>query len=438
MKKPDKALRRRLTAAGVWLSRLLVGGTFTFSGLTKSIDPWGTYYKVDSYFAAMHIETGDGTALFCAFALSALELLTGVMVLLGCYRRVAAWAASAIMAMMLPLTLWIAVADPVADCGCFGDALVISNWATFWKNVVLGAACVWLVIYGRRVMTLVNPYLQWIGVVATLAFNIAVQTVGYNVQPVIDFRPFPDGTHLFESGDAGDDEGDYVFVYAKGDERREFGIDDTLPDEESGWHFVERRSLEPSVRIVRSQPESKSLRLWSEDGNEDVTESAAPADGEGLLVVIPDITRLSMSSSWRLNELYDLAIARDVEMAAVAAATPARIATWRDLSLAEYPIYTAEDTELKELVRGNPGVVYLRDGEIVWKTTLSSLDTDCLERGEEVEACPVSNLARPRSAVWRRIYGYYLLVMGLLVAATLTESGVTEFRRRKHRKKKKN
>ena len=119
------------------LMRLTVGGVFIFSGFTKGVDPWGTYYKISDYLGAMGLGEWTGTALLLAAALAALEFMLGVAIAVGAYRRSAPWVALLVMLVMTPLTLWLAVTGAVPDCGCFGDALHMSNWATFGKNILL-------------------------------------------------------------------------------------------------------------------------------------------------------------------------------------------------------------------------------------------------------------------------------------------------------------
>ena len=141
---------RKSVEIATWIIRLAVGSVFMFSGFAKAIDPYGTLYKVDAYLASMSLDIWPNLELVGVFALCAAEFLVGVFILTGCFRRSTAIIAAIIMAFMLPLTLWIAVSDPVDDCGCFGDALLISNWATFWKNVALTAAIAWLVVYNKK------------------------------------------------------------------------------------------------------------------------------------------------------------------------------------------------------------------------------------------------------------------------------------------------
>ena len=169
-----------------------------------------------------------------------LEFCMGMMLALGCFRRSVTWIYAAVMAFMLPLTLWIAIADPVADCGCFGDAYVISNWATFWKNVALCIGVVWLLGRNRLCRWTVTPALQWIALLATVAYIGLVAIIGYTYQPLVDFRPYKAGTDIIDFSGAGDEGPRMVFVYEKDGVTREFSEDDTLPDEADGWRFVDR------------------------------------------------------------------------------------------------------------------------------------------------------------------------------------------------------
>lgn len=389
--------RSIIIVAVTWAMRIFVGGLFIFSGFTKGIDVWGTIYKFNDYFNVWGLEIWDSVNLVGVFLLCLAEFLTGFCLLFGCFRRGAPFMALLIMAFMLPLTLWLAVKNPVSDCGCFGDAVKLTNWETFYKNVALTAGAVWLVVYNSKAVCLINPYLQWIAVLATSLYLVSIAWLGYYYQPLIDFRPYKVGTELTatdesDNFDSGEDE--YLrFVYERNGERKTFSIEDELPDEEDGWVFVERfYDIPEGEEIVVPQPDlskkhDKNLRLFTEDGREDVTEEAV-GDGRQLILMIPNLSEVTAAKTWKINSLFDWCEANGIEMLAAVGGNPYEIALWKDLSLAEYPIYTSDDTSIEEVVRGNPGVVYVEDGVIRWKSSLKAIDIDDF-RDEALDSDPM-------------------------------------------------
>lgn len=377
-----------------WLMRVAVGSVFIVSGLSKGIDPWGTYYKTSEYLLAMHlpIDEWGNAVVTLAFLLFSVEFIIGISLLTGCYRKAAPIMAALFMIVMLPLTLWIAIADPVADCGCFGDFLVISNWATFFKNCLISIGVVWLLKFNSKVRCLIAPYAQWLATVGVAAYIVAIGYIGYWQQPTIDFRPYKTGTLLFKDADEPEYEPKYLFVYEKDGIEKKISEDDELPEEKDGWRFIRREEQE----FVKNKNASYApasgeadFRVWNEYGDEDVTESLSGYDRQ-LMLLVPDINGLSMATSWKINRLYDMSQADDTEFFAVVAGSPDAIEEWRDLSSGEYAIYTAEDTSIKELARGNPALVGLDHGRIKWKSALSALRLeDEEEESVEISTSPV-------------------------------------------------
>lgn len=357
----------------VVLLRLVVGAAFVFSGFTKGIDPWGTVYKLEEYLRLWGFDGYTSLITFCAFAIAIAESIIGISLLLGIYRRVSVWVATFAMAILLPLTIYTAVTDAVHDCGCFGDAIHLQPWATVWKNVVLLACIVALIILNRRAKGVFPFAAQWIVVTLTGIYILALAFAGYYYQPLIDWRPYPVGTSLV-SGDSIDDTDDeMLFIYQKDGERSQFSLD-SLPDESEGWEFVERivvGDLQPSVA-----EELASLGL---------AEGVILTEGRQLLLTFPDLPAVSIKYTYLINEIVDRCRDAGVEVTGLTSASDAQVDEWRDLSMASYQIIRISDTQLKMLARGNPAVVMLEDGRIIDKRSLSSISMAEVSNGSVLD-----------------------------------------------------
>lgn len=361
----------------VWMLRILVGGVFIISGLAKAIDIWGFVFKIEEYLSVWHMMQPRSLVLIGAILLSGYEFVFGLLLLLGCYKRVAVWALTATMAVMLPLSLYLAVANPVTDCGCFGDFWVISNTLTFVKNLIITAALIALLWLNPRLhQGLFQPAIQWIvGAIISL-YIVIVALYGYNIQPMIDFRPYPIGARLLPpdtdaAEDADIDDSDIIFTYSKDGREEQFTLDN-LPD--STWTFVSR--TEPAQKTTSGSV----FTVYDRDGN-DVTSEAISYEGRELLLVIPEPRLIDISYTYFLNELKQWADSSDVRMVCLIADDRRAMDFLQDVSMATYDIYGVEDTKLKELVRGTMSLVELDNGVVRAKYSLSSIDSPILVDG---------------------------------------------------------
>lgn len=409
-----------------WVVRFAVGLTFVFSGYVKGIDPWGTIFKINDYLAAIGIDVWPTLVSAGAIAMCVFEFLVGVFITLGCFRRSAPILGLLFMAVMLPLTAWIWSAHPVSDCGCFGDAFKISDAATFWKNVALTLGFIWLLKFNKTVGCLVTPYLQWVATVASALFLFVIAEIGYLFQPLVDYRPYPEGRPLAvnEEIDNEDDE-DYVFAYRKGAEEKLVGENDSLPSEEDGWEFVETRPADTSDNGAgkRNVKVSDGLRIW--DGDEDMT-SLLLGEGPKLWLMMPKLGEVSISETWRINSIYDWCVRHGVEMGAIVNGSPEEIAEWKDLSLSEYPIYTTEDTLIKEVVRGKAALVYTVDGDVVWK---NSLRASWRPGFEDDSLTDLKELREDNKALLLNLWLIYIAVIVVLVSLSYSKSILHGFRK---------
>lgn len=354
-----------------WIVREATGLLFVFSGFVKSVDVWGTFYKISEYLTVMGLPRFDNVTLALVFILCGIEFFTGIALMLGCYRKSSPIGAFAIMCFMLPLTLWIAISNPVADCGCFGDALVISNWATFWKNVALMVCVIWLLKFNTRIRCLITPAFQWIAVIASGIYITCIGWYGYYIQPAIDFRPFHVGSPLIEEQDD-EDSDQFIFTYERDGISKDFTTDN-IPDESEGWTFVSRR-LMTSPNVENTEESGHDFRVLDKYGTSDVTEDAIDTGGKMILLLIPSLKDISPTTTYKINMLYDWAEHNDIDFVGIVAAHSGNLAEWEDLSMPRYQIYSADDTAIKEVARGNPSVVYLDNGIIKWKSSLAALN----------------------------------------------------------------
>lgn len=352
----------------VWLARIVVGLTFVVSGWAKAVDPWGFIYKIEDYLTVWSIDVAREITLTGAISLSVAEFITGVLIVTGCWRRLSVMVAAGFMAVMLPLTAYIAIADPVPDCGCFGDFIIISNTATFLKNIVLSALVIYLLKYNTRVKGLYRHSLQWQTVAVSLVFVVTVSFIGYRYQPVVDFRPFKTGS-VFPPASAEDDP-NVTFVYSKDGEEREYDIDN-LPD--STWTFVSRIDRTGAT-------DDNSFAVF--DGYDDVT-GLLVSDKPLLLLVVNDPGAGYLYRS-RLAMQFAALIEREGgEMVAILAADADGVEKWRNLAAIDTDIFTADDTSLKMLARGDTALVYIVDGHIVWKRNIASFSPDLFDCANE-------------------------------------------------------
>lgn len=370
----------------VWLMRIIIGGVFLISGLAKLIDPWGFIYKMDQYLAVWGFAFPRTITLVGSIAIAGTEFTTGVILLLGCFRRVAVWILTAAMAVMLPLTLYIVIENPVSDCGCFGDLWVISNTATFIKNIFLTLGLIYMWRNNAKVKGLFHPACQWLVGVLLWVYAIIAGFIGYNFQPMIDFRSHPVGTdyrvneNVADTEESADGTEDMVFIYERDGEYREFDADN-LPDEESGWKFIDR--IDPNeTKELKKIHLDEVMTVYNED-DEDVTDNVFHGHGEQVVLLIPDLRRVDISYTLLINELYKRAKAEKAEFFAIIATDKAGLDTWRDISMAKYPCYTADDTEIKELARGNIAILLIEHGKITAKRNISSLDDAIVGSGME-------------------------------------------------------
>ncbi|MDD4514437.1 BT_3928 family protein [Massilibacteroides sp.] len=360
-------------------SRLLIGLTFAFSGFVKAIDPVGFTIKINDYLTAFGVETLKALSGIISFNLIAIEFMVGICVLLGAYRRYSSFLALLLMVFMTPLTLYLALFNPVSDCGCFGDAVVLTNWETFYKNIVLLVAAVFLFIYNQRILPFFTYKSYWFVALYAYSACIFFSYQNYAHLPLKDFRPYKIGAAIpalmaIPEG-AEEDEYRYTFVYEKDGVRKEFALDD-YPSDDPNWTFVESKTELIKQGYV---PPITNFVLFNED-DQNVTEDIL-SDSKGVLLLIaPKVEKSEDQRLDDINATYDYANEHGIKFYCVTSSTKDQVQEWIDTTGAEYPFLMGDETLLKTIIRSNPGLVLLKNGIVFAKWHYNDFPTE-----EEIE-----------------------------------------------------
>ena len=361
----------RITVVNV--CRFVLAATFIFSGYVKAIDPLGTLYKLKDYAAAMSLNglLPDWVLVGVAIALGALEFALGVFMLFAVRRHVVSRITLAFMTAMTVLTLWIFVADPVKDCGCFGDALKLTNGETLLKNIVL-SACAALVAWRPVDMArFISRSNQWIVRYYTVAYIVITSVYCLYTLPIFDFRPYHVGMNIKQGMEipesAEQPEFESTFLLRKNGETREFTLDN-YPD--STWEYVDTRTVQTKKGY---EPPIHDFALTSCDTGEDITEQVLTKKGYTFLLVSPRLAVADDSNFGDIDQIYEYAEENGADFYCVTASANDEIERWRDLTGAEYQFCNADETTLKTMIRSNPGLILLKDGTIIGKWSHNTL-----------------------------------------------------------------
>ncbi len=371
-----------MPSAAVNVCRFVLGAVFVFSGFVKAVDPTGSFYKIQDYLTAFGIISlfPEQLPMFVGMALAALEFCVGICLLFGIRKRAASALALLLMIFMTPLTLYLAIANPVSDCGCFGDALVLSNWQTFGKNVILLLAAIVTFAGHRKIVGFMSDKTDWALSLYSFLFILALMAYCLYYLPIMDFRPYKIGNNIREEMSMPDDAKPSVyksiFTLEKDGEQREFTLDD-YPD--STWTFVKAEN----VLIEKGyEPAIKDFSLQDLQTGEDITDAVLADTTYTFLLVAHRVESAEDSNIDRINQLYDYSLEHGYGFYALTSSSESGIEEWRDRTGAEYPFCFMDDIALKTIVRSNPGMLLIKDGTILNKWSHNALPDEEVIAGD--------------------------------------------------------
>lgn len=349
----------------VVIVRILLAAVFIFSGFAKLADPWGTAIKFDEYFHAFGIEWLSGGSLVFSVLLSALELTVGLALLSGIKIKVTSLVAMVFMGGFTLLTLYIALTDPVADCGCFGDVVKLTNWQTFAKNMILLPMSIVVYIYHRRLPRKMGSAFGW-GMICFI-FLISCGLGIYSIKhlPIVDSLPFKKGTDINAAMDGHSNYAPGTVSNVKlkyrnietGHEQI-FELSDTTWYDETKWEYVD--TISGSLDMVI---ESSATDFVVFNAEEDITGRLLDRNAMVYLFVIMD--RESIPGRC-LKRMDDAARKATVNGAIVVAVTPEFIEAGEtfDTGTVSLPLYNMDPKTMKTMLRANYGLVVLNGGVV--------------------------------------------------------------------------
>ena len=347
--------------------------TFILSGYVKAIDPLGTQYKLNDYAAAMHLSEyiPDWLTLTGAIALAMTEFALGIFMLFAIRRHLVSRLMTAMMVMMTLITVWIFIANPVKDCGCFGDAIKLTNGETLLKNIVLLAAAIVTAMRPLDMARLISKSNQWIVTNYTLVYIVCTSLYCLYALPTFDFRPYHIGADIKKGMEipegAEQPEFETTFILKKNGQTREFTLDN-YPD--STWEFVDSKTVQTRQGY---EPPIHDFSLTDTKTGEDITDNVLSHKGYTFLLISRSLAYADDSNFGDIDQIYEYASEHNIPFYCVTASTDSDINRWRDLTGAEYPFCTADETTLKTIIRSNPGLLLLKDATIIGKWSHNQL-----------------------------------------------------------------
>ena len=357
------------------LCRMALALTFLFSGFVKAVDPMGMFHKTAAYFAHWNVEVADNSLLLRIFVifLALVEFVLGVYMLLGIRKKLTTLSTLFFMGGMTLLTIYIYIYNPVPDCGCFGDAVRLTNGQTLFKNVVLLGCAVVVFVQRERLFRFVSERNQWIIALYSKIYIIVLSIHSFHYLPIIDFTPYRCGVDL-----------------------------------KAAYHNPTEDTPE----------ELLTLAFFNEDESEDLTDSILSDSNYVFLLTMPQVRTADDGCNDRINDLYDEC--RDLHYRFYGVVAPdadtQSIDEWTDRTGAAYPFLKCDDVQLKAMVRANPGLLLLKNGVVLKKWSNNNLP-DMAEFGKITS--PEGQAAALRSAGNLRALLHMLLCFFVVLAVII-------------------
>ncbi len=352
---------KKFSVTQIHISRLLIGCLFIFSGFVKGVDPVGTNYRIIDYFIAFGTDWAMPVAMPLSILLNATEFMLGIVFLLNIRIRFTSWLVLIMMVFFTLITLNDALNNPVPDCGCFGDALLISNWQTIYKNLVIDALLLIVFLSRKRIRPAFGSSTEGVLVILFLAGFVFFEVYNIRHLPVIDFRAWKIGNSVVNENPL---PSKFYVTYrnkATGETREYLSPDYPYNDSTwvKHWEFV-------GQRVVNPNPPANSLML--EDSlKEDVTSEILENPDWQFMLISYDLSKASLKNIKRIRDLIKDCNNKGISFVLVTASQPETASEFIMNHRLDVDVYFADDVTLMAMIRSNPGLILLKNGVVMGK-----------------------------------------------------------------------
>lgn len=364
---------KRYSNGALIVCRLLVGALFIFSSFTKGVDPLGTKYKILDYLAVYNMEWLNGLAMVLAIVLILAEFIVGICLFTNILPRLSVLGATLLMLFFTTTTFFDAMYDLVPDCGCFGTAIKMSNWQTFYKNLVIDAVLIPLVLNNKRLGNhLLGIPMQFVVAIALALAFLGFEIYNYRHLPVVDFMNWKVGKQM--NAQTAEPSRIYLTYRNKATGEKQEFLSPNYPWNDSvwmsQWEFVQQR--------VEGGNDYLGFTAMDEDGN-DVTDMLLNTENL-LMFTSNDLTKVTEKEWAKVKAITEAADKYGYYVVWTVAAEPEYVEQLREKYDFLYEAYYADELEIKTIVRFNPGLILLDNGLV--KGKWSAID---FPQGEKLE-----------------------------------------------------
>jgi uncharacterized membrane protein YphA (DoxX/SURF4 family) len=349
-----------------FISRLILGIVFIFSGFVKGVDPLGSTYKFTDYFNAFNLGFLEPFALVLAIILAAAEFIIGVSLIFRFRYQLAVWAVMIFMSFFTLISFILALTNPVSDCGCFGDAIIMTNWQTFFKNLILIPFVLHIFWFRASGQDAFKPLFSWLAIMIFTLVFLGMEFHAYRHLPMLDFRPYSVGTYIpakmsMPEGAMQDEFKTYLY-YEKDGTVEEF-TEENFPWEDTTWTYVDSKHI-----LVKKgyEPPIHDFTIVNET-DKDITSQLLSDKGYSFLLVavhLEDADTHAMNYASRLAAWCEQA---GHSFYCTTASGEQEIQEIRQSLDPAFEFHTTDEITLKTIIRANPGLLLLKEGTILAK-----------------------------------------------------------------------